>query len=252
MTALFNSPGGNSPTVPFTSIGNLGWDFRSSNNVYLRPIQQGGPFLSVSSGPDLGIPPFSLGNNQGSCIDPTFAQSVGQYPFPDPLGSIYWEILWTHLVDKNMEGGIGIGQIATASKVSQYGDLAQDGTGGVILRPNGDVWAGGELIGSGDTLAVSAGDVVGILANFNLTDPVKGSLLFLVMNGGPFSGIFQGGADFPLGNYVPVVVFDSEISKDMRVVANFGLNGKGSFLGPTQAPDAFVGLNPTFGWPNTL
>lgn len=237
MTVTVTSPFGGA-TNPFTWIGGLGWDPRMANNVITGG--QMDPFHEIASS--------LAGAGQGICVNPTFAQSNWAGGF------IYWEIGWAD-VDPLLLGGIGVcvsppvGNPPGAMFVlgTFYNNLATDGTGGIILRPNGDIWAGGQMLapGSATGMAQIAGDTVGIMLDY--TNPSAVGVLFFGAGG---MGIIHTADYFiPSGTaYVPCIVFDNAPAASINVsTANFGRRGPGSFLGPPLYPGSFDGV--TLGWP---
>lgn len=177
-------------------------------------------------------------SNRGSTIKQQWAQ-LG--------GTIYWEITWAAMLDNTLPGGLGI-----ASPGVGFGAFAANGAGGVLLRPNGDIYVNGVQIDSSGFFKQQVNDTIGFLLNFNNSGIITlnfygaaGSVLGKIAGAG-----FANPNLIPPGLYVPVVVFDNSLSFEVyEVTANFGANGGASFLGPVEFKDTIDWNNITLGWP---
>lgn len=276
MAVIVGSPGGVAQ-FPFNFVGGAEWDPGSVVNLSFYDNIDANGNVIPGSNPNLDAngKPINLevqqhlylgagsgsGKNQGVCISPSFGQSITR----NPTGSFYWEITWIDLDNPTMLGGIGVianpgsnntfAQLVTPLAV-QFGQLAADGTGGCIIRPNGDVWAGGQMLASGDftLLAQIKGDTIGVLLTLN--NGGQTTVNFLGCNGA-IKNIIWSLAALPAASYVPVVVFGSNATGENLTLANFGVFGDAGFLGPkvfgTGSGDEFDPANGiTLGWPNDL
>lgn len=256
MTATVTTPGGYGSSVPFTSIGTVGWD---PNYVPLLP--NGRPSVSLD-----GLVPTALnivtanqGFGQGVCVSPTFGIAAGV---------VYWEIGWAD-VDGNLNGGIGLcltpprinpGPNGSEALANFYNALTVDGSNGFILRPDGRVRWGSAPPGPPPDFQYMpdqiANDVIGIGIDSTVFDSFWEITLFGIRNNASLA--VAGNFTVPKGVVVPCIVFDSAPVSSVNVaVANFGLNGPTSFLGPGvfgSGPgdpfDPAQGI--TMGWPNSL
>lgn len=212
-----------------TLIGGVRWDRGFSTGVELL-----GQDLTASTRGGIA--------GAGTCVFPEVSQSAG---------NLYWEITWTGLQSSALEGGIGVIALDALGAVSDFAAFAADGTGGCLIRPNGDVYVDGSFLftatKSDDSPLVQAeGDTVGLF--LDMTTPG----FFNVQASGVGGTIFQevfGVAHIPDGTYMPVVAFGTVSVFDVyAATALFSRDNQGAFLGPTAFPDGFENI--TLGWPN--
>jgi hypothetical protein len=191
-------------------------------------------FLNVTSG---------SGTAQGVTINARHGQSSSHH-LP-----IYFELEWAFLETPNLVGGIGVALTQTTGSTDTftpfYAAFAANGTGGVLLRPNGDIWVNGSQIVTGAQTGISqlANDTIGIVVNFqDLLGPTVSFILLrkrMIVN--------EAELPFPSGNYSPFVVFDSVPGSQINsVTANFtGPNFEITKFDPTYFKDIGV----AGGWP---
>lgn len=214
---------------------------------------QGAPLGNVSagvrifdsSGPNAGInlvASSSNGLDRGAIINPAFAQSNGIF---------YWEITWTTLASNAGHLGFGVCQV---NAIDDYGSLAINGAGGVIMHADGTVYINGQpanpLVPNFAWLPPqSAGDAIGIL--INTVDASHWGVNFYGLAGGVANhsaGVFL----FPTGSLmVPFVVFDGAAGNN-SMTALFSQRNQGAFLASQADPMSVVGqavAGLTLGWP---
>lgn len=230
---------------------NVDSPFGSTSNNFVRTTAvTWDPRLTVpanvpGTGPLIGnnltMTAITAGSGLGACVPTRFSQSSGD---------VYFEATWTSLLGSpaagigliNIEALLGVRSVADLALV--YAALAADGTNGIILRPDGAIWAGG--IGGGTSEedgyflhSQAELDTVGIQIS---TDPEHLEFLFINVHGvgGSCSGFSAGTFQIPAGSYVPAVVFGTTSAFDAyAVTAHFAQDG--AFLGE--------GFDFTLGWP---
>lgn len=217
------SPFGSASAVfqPFILVHGVVWDGPLSHGMIFTP-----DFLTAANS---NIAAFG----RGCCVDPVVAQSTGL---------IYWEITWSGLLNTSLAGGIGFCNI---SAIGSYDALAANGTGGVIIRPDGSCWVNGTE-DPAPFHTQEENDTVGFL--LDMTNPVA-TFVNIFGVGGTCIGFQTSAFLLPPDNYIPCAVFDTASQFDiLSVRANFDQNNQGSFLGPAVWPDALGNI--ICGWPN--
>lgn len=228
---ITNPFGSGSFTTPIL-IGGVRWDRGFSTGTDLL----GQDLTAITRG---GVP------GAGTCVFPEVSQSSG---------TIYWEITWTALQSSALEGGIGVIALDALGAVSDFSAFAADGTGGCMIRPNGQVLTDGEVVGNiNETSDQVEGDTVGLLLEFNNPfHPSSPTLTFLGV-GGPSvaeaswqTGFFA----IPSGSYMPIVAFGTvSVFDTYAATARFSQNDQDAFLGPSLFPSKLGDI--TLGWPNS-
>jgi hypothetical protein len=234
---MITNPFGSTTSQKFQA--KVGWSEAFSNNVDIL-----GQFLSVSS---------KSGSGQGTCVDPIAAQNSGV---------IYWEVTWTGLLDTALQGGIGLISLDALVAVNTAGEafnaLAADGTGGLVVRPDGTVYEtvpNGNGVGPNNPpwplsfVAFQEGDTLGIKVDFDSFKDAGFIAVQIVGVGGSIKGVTSGTFFPPWAAYIPAAVFDATPSTSLYFqTANFGAT---PLLGPTAVPDfGWDGI--TLGWPSPI
>lgn len=239
MAVSETSPQGTT-TKPFVRSVAVTWNPRFT---VPRNVPGQGPL----QGNNLTMTPTAGGSGVGTCISEKLRRSAGQF---------YWEITWAGSINVDtMPGGVGflsysaiIGAETTEDLSLVFEALAADGTNGIILRPDGSIWLGGEAQVI-SIPAVAESDSIGI---YMVTDPEDPSLVFVSFLGigGAANGYNASSLALPAGGYIPVAVFGNiGVFDTYSVTARFSQDNQSAFLGPAVFPDLLTGF--TLGWPTT-